>query len=350
MQNVELDTVLSEDITTAPTDTKLPESVMRSGYKSGGELISWVRNEDGTYSADETASEARYLNMTSPLLIECDGRDISRLGEVSDGRGDTVEAMRDAVYADELVYDGIVLRNLSDDTGTVRDVAIPLTDAQVIPRFSFEDRQYAPTFYSKLERVVESQKQEKLGAASVVNMLKGKGVKAEEIKWSGIEAFLDGKKSVTKTELLDFLRENQLQIDTVQLGGKAPDKPIVEFYDEYGQVIRNPFWGQRVDVVDTQTGEVYATVEPNFAEGYMTNVDTGEEYWGESDLRDALGVTTVTAEEDPEDGTHWEQYSLDGGQNYRELLYTMPDSTYSNQAMEVHWKPPESFTLLGGDF
>ena len=337
LQNVELDTVLSEDITTAPTDTKLPESVMRSGYKSGGELISWVRNEDGTYSADETASEARYLNMTSPLLIECDGRDISRLGEVSDGRGDTVEAVRDAVYADELVYDGIVLRNLSDDTGTVRDVAIPLTDAQVIPRFSFEDRQYAPTFYSKLERVVESQKQEKLGAASVVNMLKGKGVKAEEIKWSGIEAFLDGKKSVTKTELLDFLRENQLQIDTVQLGGKAPDKPIVEFYDEYGQVIRNPFWGQRVDVVDTQTGEVYATVEPNFDEGYMINVDTGEEYWGESELRDALGVTTVNAEEDPEDGTHWSKYTLNGGENYRELLYTMPDSTYSNQAMKVHW-------------
>ena len=337
LQNIELDTVLSEDITTAPTDTKLPESVMRSGYKSGGELISWVRNEDGTYSADETASEARYLNMTSPLLIECDGRDISRLGEVSDGRGDTVEAVRDAVYADELVYDGIVLRNLSDDTGTVRDVAIPLTDAQVIPRFSFEDRQYAPTFYSKLERVVESQKQEKLGAASVVNMLKGKGVKAEEIKWSGIEAFLDGKKSVTKTELLDFLRENQLQIDTVQLGGKAPDKPIVEFYDEYGQVIRNPFWGQRVDVVDTQTGEVYATVEPNFDEGYMTNVDTGEEYWDASELRDALGVTTVNAEEDPEDGTHWSEYTLDGGENYRELLYTMPDSTYSNQAMEVHW-------------
>ena len=337
LQNIELDTVLSEDITTAPTDTKLPESVMRSGYKSGGELISWVRNEDGTYSADETASEARYLNMTSPLLIECDGRDISRLGEVSDGRGDTVEAVRDAVYADELVYDGIVLRNLSDDTGTVRDVAIPLTDAQVIPRFSFEDRQYAPTFYSKLERVVESQKQEKLGAASVVNMLKGKGVKAEEIKWSGIEAFLDGKKSVTKTELLDFLRENQLQIDTVQLGGKAPDKPIVEFYDEYGQVIRNPFWGQRVDVVDTQTGEVYATVEPNFDEGYMTNVDTGEEYWDASDLRGALGVTTVNAEEDPEDGTHWGEYSLDGGENYRELLYTMPDNTYSNQAMDIHW-------------
>jgi hypothetical protein len=74
-------------------------------------------------------------------------------------------------------------------------------------------RGYAPTFYSHMERVVEGVKQEKLGASSVVSMLRGKGVKAEEIKWSGIETFLDGKKSVTKQELLEFMRGNQLQIE-----------------------------------------------------------------------------------------------------------------------------------------
>lgn len=348
LQNVELDTVLSEDITTAPTDTKLPESVMRSGYKSGGELISWVRNEDGTYSADETASEARYLNMTSPLLIECDGRDISRLGEVSDGRGDTVEAVRDAVYADELVYDGIVLRNLSDDTGTVRDVAIPLTDAQVIPRFSFEDRQYAPTFFSKLERVVESQKQEKLGAASVVNMLKGKGVKAEEIKWSGIEAFLDGKKSVTKTELLDFLRENQLQIDTVRIGGEQAAADVIPtvqdgitYLDGNGNET-DPSVTDYIVLAD-DNGTEFARFE-RYGEEWVDS-DTGE-VAGE-DIRDfvfdrpegynARIEEIYTEAQDDVPNTRWGQYSLDGGQNYRELLYTMPDSTYSNQAMKVHW-------------
>lgn len=348
LQNVELDTVLSGDSTTTHADTKLPESVMRSGYKSGGELISWARNKDGTYSADETAGEAKYLNMTSPLLIECDGRDISQLGEVSDGRGDTVEAVRDAVYADELVYDGIVLRNLSDDTGTVRDVAIPLTDAQVIPRFSFEDRQYAPTFYSKLERVVESQKQEKLGAASVVSMLKGKGVKAEEIKWSGIGAFLDGKKSVTKAELLQFVRDNQLQIDTVQLGGEqAAAKVIPTVQDGITYLDGN---GNETDpsatdyiVLADDNGTEFARFE-RYGEEWVDS-DTGE-VAGE-DIRDyvfdqsgdynaRIAELYPEARDDAPD-THWGQYSLDGGQNYRELLYTMPDSTYSNQAMDMHW-------------
>ncbi|MGM9556537.1 MAG: zeta toxin family protein [Oscillospiraceae bacterium] len=350
LRGVEFDTVhpLSETTESAEQAARmLPESLMRSEYKRDGQLLRWSREGD-VWAAGTPGKDTSYLNMSSPLIIDCGGADATQLGSVSGERGDSIKAIRDYVYANEMQYDGIVLRNLSID-GRVADTAITLTDAQVIPaeqsdtvtlngtRFSVSEREYAPTFYSKLERVVESQKQDKLGAGSVVNMLRGKGVKAEEIKWSGIEAFLDGKKSVTKTELLDFLRENQLQIDTVQLGGKEPGKPIVEFYDEDGQVIRNPFWGQRVDVVDTQTGEVYATVEPNFAEGYMTNVDTGEAYWGESELRDALGVTTVTAEEDPEDGTHWSKYTLGGGENYRELLYTMPNSDYHNQAMEVHW-------------
>lgn len=350
LRGVEFDTVhpLGETTESAEQATRmLPESLMRSEYKRDGQLLRWSREGD-VWTADTVGKDTSYLNMSSPLIIDCGGADATQLGSVSGERGDSIKAIRDYVYANEMQYDGIVLRNLNLD-GRVADTAITLTDAQVIPseqsdtvtfngtRFSVTEREYAPTFYSKLERVIESQKQDKLGASSVVNMLRGKGVKAEEIKWSGIGTFLDGKKSVTKTELLDFLRENQLQIDTVQLGGKEPGKPIVEFYDEDGQVIRNPFWGQRVDVVDTQTGEVYATVEPNFAEGYMTDVDTGEEYWGESELRDALGVTTVTAEEDPEDGTHWGKYTLGGGANYRELLYTIPNSDYHNQAMDVHW-------------
>lgn len=40
----------------------------------------------------------------------------------------------------------------------------------------------APTFYSQMAKVVEGMKQEKFGAASVVNMLRGNGVKAEKIK------------------------------------------------------------------------------------------------------------------------------------------------------------------------
>ena len=117
---------------------------------------------------------------------------------------------------------------------------------------------YAPTFYSKMERVIDDIKINKMGAGGVVSYLTGKGVKKEEIKWSGIETFLEGKKSLTKEELQEFVKGSQLQI---------------------------------------------------------------EEQMGSED----------------EDETHWEEYKLNGGSNYREIVFTMPNSSYSNQMMKVHW-------------
>lgn len=247
LHGVELDKVISltaDRSTPASAARVLPESLMRSEYKPGGELLHWAR-EGEVWVADETGGGTSYLNMSSPLIIDCGGADATQLGEISGGRGDSIKAIRDYVYASEMQYDGIVLRNLNTD-GRVADTAITLTDSQVIPvepretvtvggaRYSVTEHEYAPTFYSKLERVIETQRQDKLGASSVVNMLRGKGVKAEEIKWSGVEQFLEGKKSVTKDELLGFLRDNQLQIDTVELSDDLHGQRVVQFSDHDG--------------------------------------------------------------------------------------------------------------------
>lgn len=77
----------------------------------------------------------------------------------------------------------------------------------------YSDRGYAPTFYSYMSNVINDIKPEKMGAGGVVSYLKGKGVKNEEIKWSGIEAFLEGKKSVTKSDLQEFAAGSMLQIE-----------------------------------------------------------------------------------------------------------------------------------------
>ena len=112
---------------------------------------------------------------------------------------------------------------------------------------------YAPTFYSQMGKVVDGIKMEKIGADSVLNYMKGK-VKKDEIKWSGIETFLEGKKSVTKQELQEFIAGSQLQIEVQE----------------------------------------------------------------QSDSR-------------------FERYTLDGGENYREILFKMPNASYTNTAMKNHW-------------
>ena len=49
------------------------------------------------------------------------------------------------------------------------------------------------------------------------------GVKAEEIKWSGLDDFLLGKKRVSKQEVLEFLRQNIVDVDEV-LRGRSEDQ------------------------------------------------------------------------------------------------------------------------------
>ena len=357
LRGVEFDTVLGDISDTASRVTpegsrRLTASRARSGYTRSGELLRWKPNKaigkGALWSLSERqVGEENYLDITNPLILDCEGRDMSRLSEVSDGRGSSVSELSEYVYNNELEYDGIILRNLSID-GEITDTAVTLFGVQAVQskmpqpvaglRFSVAESEYAPTFYSKLERVIETQKQDKFGASSVVNMLRGKGVKADEIKWSGINTFLEGKKSVTKDELLSFLRDNQLQIDTVELSDTPREKPIVEFYDPESGLVQPTVWGSnRIDVVDTQTGEIYAMVEPHWDEGYMYDIETGDEYWSEADLLESLGITTANAWLDDTPQTRWGEYTLDGGENYRELLYTMPGSEYHNQSMDAHW-------------
>ena len=96
-----------------------------------------------------------------------------------------------------------------------------------------------PGFYSQLESVIEG----KMGKSATVDQIlgminpaKGSGIKADEIKWSGLEEALPGlaeNGKVSKDKLLTYLRENgRIQFRTLQSSkfsnfGRvpAPDSP-----------------------------------------------------------------------------------------------------------------------------
>ena len=68
-------------------------------------------------------------------------------------------------------------------------------------------------------------------------LLKNRGVKADELKWLGVDDFLKDKKKVTKQELQDFIRENQFQVTEKALTlPKYPEKPI---FDGAGDLVTN---------------------------------------------------------------------------------------------------------------
>ena len=176
---------------------------------------------------------------------------------------------------------------------------------------------YAPTFYSQMGKVIEGVKQDKLAANSVVNMLRGKGVKAEEIRWSGIVPFLEGKKSVTKQELLDFINGSMLEIGEQMSGARYMDaagKRIhsEESFREAAYLIADEKGIDRKKVeFMLDGGDIYA---------YAGTLSHGEILYAEG-----IG------------GARWSEYKLDGGTNYREIVFTLPNSSYRNKMMKVHW-------------
>jgi hypothetical protein len=66
-----------------------------------------------------------------------------------------------------------------------------------------------PGFYSQLQRTISDKMPNKASVdqiRAIIDPAKGSGVKPDEIKWSNLDGFLEGKKSVTKEEVLDYLK------------------------------------------------------------------------------------------------------------------------------------------------
>ena len=166
-------------------------------------------------------------------------------------------------------------------------------------------------------KVIDGIKNEKVGAGGVVPYLKGKGVKNEEIKWSGIEAFLEGKKSLTKTELQEFVAGSMLQIEEENSANTDSGIKLVPNED---------------------TGELLLYIDGVIDDTFTKN-ENGEYESQESGtlFSDPQAFLESIKEDYGRVATRWHSYKLDGGTNYREIVFTMPNSSYSNNAMKAHW-------------
>lgn len=181
---------------------------------------------------------------------------------------------------------------------------------------------YAPVFYSKLQNEVEAFKGDKIGAASIESYLKGKGVKDEEIKWSGLRTFVEGKKSVSKSELMGYLKANEIQMDEVT---KADA--------EEGEAFTDPETGKKVDRAYIEAG-AKDYVDLMGLDHYEINYNergASVSFFDEDDFEWETMLFKNATE------TNWGKYKVSGGKNYIEYLFKMPGADYSNNAMSAHW-------------
>jgi hypothetical protein len=83
---------------------------------------------------------------------------------------------------------------------------------------------------SALQSTIEQKMPNSAPAEQVMNIVKGAGVKGDEIKWSGLDDFLKGKTKVGKAELMNYLKENQVEVkEIIKEGQSSPAEGIKQF-------------------------------------------------------------------------------------------------------------------------
>ncbi len=149
-----------------------------------------------------------------------------------------------------------------------------------------ETKPDVPAFYSKAEQVINEKVPNNASGDAIKSLLQNNGVKAEEMKWAGLDDFLKDKPKVSKADLQQFIQENQIQLRDVDLGKtqRFTTKPNVE---ETARAGGEPM----VDVIDPKNGQVRFTGVPKDAQDYMSELGQGLSSAEEFELNDLHSTT-----------------------------------------------------------
>ena len=205
-------------------------------------------------------------------------------------------------------------------------------------------------FYSATEQAALNLGRNKGTGQSFINdIMKAPDVKKEELAYTGLDDFLRDKPNVTKQEVQDFLANNRVDVQEVTYGAPIAEDPIgiakrKEVFDKYEPEIQDLY--RRIDkpeyvVYDAETNTVLKNYT-NYDDALLDNLDpmgafskarTGlrpkensrqlqQQITDLQNLRDAQADAVYKIPESTP--TKFGKYTLAGGENYREILLTLP--------------------------
>jgi hypothetical protein len=140
-------------------------------------------------------------------------------------------------------------------------------------------------FYSKVEEATLPLQNKGSGGQFLAQIQKTPGVKPEEIEVLGLDTFLQSKPTVTKQEVQDYITANKPDVQETILGGGA---------------------------------DIRAKADIDYSEGRLTR----NEY---NQILETSGRPSK-----------FSKYTIPGGENYREILLTLPERTRVKSLEEVN--------------
>jgi len=209
-----------------------------------------------------------------------------------------------------------------------------------------------PFMYSALTHVAESPKfPAKLSAKSVINQLKKQpGVKQAEINTVGLTEWLEGKDRVTKAELVDFLKMNEIRIEEKEMGGILPSN---EYYVEHNLTDKYNLWSIFGNNISGEVGtigigdskeEAINDAKEYLEDMFFYNVrPSGRPKSIEKVLEPIKFIESKEkvrkAKKKFAGKPKFAEYVLPGGEpgSYRELVFTVPVK-YQDYYLETEWK------------
>jgi hypothetical protein len=134
-----------------------------------------------------------------------------------------------------------------------------------------ETKPDVPTFFSKAEQVINEKVSNNASGDAIKSVLQNNGVKADEMKWAGLDDFLKDKPKVSKSELQQFIKENQIQLKDVDLGKTQRFTTRLNEAETDNAEPGRPV----VDVIDPKNGLVRFTGSEAEAQDYMSELGQG---------------------------------------------------------------------------
>jgi len=170
-------------------------------------------------------------------------------------------------------------------------------------------------FYSAAEQAALAlPRKSGTGDAFLNDLMKGQDVKKDEISWMGLDDYLKGKPNVTRQEVQDYIAGNRVDVQEVRLGGnEAPSQDLLNWMSARRILPpRNPEGWQEL----SQRLESFAQQHQAAGGDAQRTFTLSEEAGRISEGLNAGGSSAGA--------TKYERYQLPGGENYREILLTLP--------------------------
>lgn len=302
---------------TAEDILRIPKIIAEGERKEEGRKVVYELEENGVRYKVLTEIDAR-REVFANFFTNRRASSAARKTRSEEAR-DTAD---DAQLADK------VTANSSSDKKTGSD----LTNVSENGTRFYKSNENQRIFVSNAEKAVEGIKQEKGTPEQWLKMIeKGGGLKAGEDKWMGLSDWLKEHKgkSITKQEVLDFIRENQIQIEEVK-------------YEQFGEGLIDEATG-KLDAELKEIGwEAMCEKYPGFEELFETH--NGELVWSEE--RASVGeyedfiidnkIVNVNPDSNAINETRL-NYTTEGLDNNREIALTIPTIEPYNSHDEIHF-------------